>query len=150
MLRNHSRTTILLHLWDHIYLQQWLLWTGFYTCFQSCKTCTHHFANFTAILISVSTTNNTTEEKSNYTSGSSMRSNSTNHYMIDTFSTNSRAQCQLRCAVECLTRDQCTGYNCENEICTLFSSSCSRADNSAMVFIISGKLSRSRITAGRT
>ena len=107
--------------------------------------CSHHFSNFTVTSISVSASSNTTEEKSNYTSGSSMRSNSTNHYSIETLSTNSRAQCQLRCAAECLTRDHCTSYNCDDEICTLFSSNCSGAHNSTAVFIFRERLS---ITAG--
>ena len=111
----------------------------------SCFFCIHHFSNSIDISISVSTSSNITEEKSNLTSGSSMISNSTNHYSIDTFPTNSRAQCQLTCAAECLTRDQCTGYNCNNEICSLFSSNCSSADNSTAVFIFRERLS---ITAG--
>ena len=67
--------------------------------------------------------------------------------MIDTFSTNSRAQCQLKCAAECLTRDQCTGYNCDNVTCTLFSSDCSGAHNATTVFTFRERASED-ITAG--
>ena len=96
-------------------------------------------------LILCSTDN--TDERSEYPSGTALRSVSTNHYILDTFPTNSRAQCQLMCAAECLTRDHCTGYNCNNEICTLFSSNCSSADNSTTIFKFRGRGSE-EITTG--
>ena len=127
-----------------------LFWFACYTCCYSCKAlalcCTHHGFYFIAMLILVSASARTIEKKRGYTNGISMRSNSTNHDSIDTFSINSRAQCWLKCAAECQTRDQCTSWNRENKIWSLFSSNCSNAQNSTTFFMLRQNVSK-EITA---